>query len=106
LTPAAGSNLIQEWFVATAGMTQEQWQEDDKVVLLWMAEHHADLEQKIAAYTKEVVAAEVIQVMTAGGNTSQIGIAGIMEGLSQGLEKLSPEERRCVRQFAAETFKL
>jgi len=105
LTPIAASKLIHDWFVETPGLTEDLWNED-KAVLGWMAEHHASLEQRIASYTKQVVATEVIQVMTSGGNTATIGIAGIVEGLSRGLESLSQEERNRVKQLVAQTLQL
>ena len=105
LTPIEASDIIREWFVSTPGMSQDLWRED-KAVLAWMAEHHQSLEEKIVAYTKQIVSTEVVQVMTAGGNTAQIGIAGIVEGLSEGLEQLTPEEQARVRQMIAQALKL
>mmetsp|Transcript_985 Transcript_985/g.1280 ORF Transcript_985/g.1280 Transcript_985/m.1280 type:complete len:2367 (-) Transcript_985:92-7192(-) len=106
LTPIDASNMIRDWFVSTPGMTLDLWQNSDNAVLAWMAEHYADLEQKIIAYTKQIVAAEVVQVMTSGGKTAQIGIAGIVDGLSQGMERLSLEERNRVRQLVKQALKL
>jgi acetyl-CoA carboxylase/biotin carboxylase 1 len=91
-TPVEGSNLVKKWFIETSGMGDVQW-DDDKTVLTWMAQHHRALEEKILAYTKSCVAEEVVQVLTAGGNTARVGAAGIVEGLARAGEKMNPEER-------------
>ena len=108
LTPLEASAMIQQWFTQdTAGAgAASLWKHDDKAVLAWMADHHADLEQRILGFHKEVVSAEVAQVITAGGNTAQVGIAGIVEGLSRGVDQLSPEEQRHVRALLRTTFGL
>ena len=64
-----------------------------------MAENHGDLEQRIIQYTKEMVVNEVVQVMTAGGNTERIGTAGIVEGLARALQQMSPDEQQNVKQM-------
>lgn len=101
-TPVEGSKLIKKWFIETSGMGDAQW-EDDKIVLTWMAQHHRALEEKILAYTKSCVAEEVVQVLTAGGNTARVGAAGIVEGLARACEKMSPGERADLKEaiFAA-----
>ena len=71
---------------------------DDKAVLAWMAHHHQHLEQKIMAYTKSCVAQEVIQVLTAGGNTARVGAAGIVEGLARAYEVMSPADRAQLKE--------
>ena len=98
-TPTAveASNLIKTWFVQTPGMDEMKWV-DDKAVLTWMAHYHQHLEEKILAYTKSCVAQEVIQVLTAGGNTARVGAAGIVEGLAQAYGVMSPEERAQLKE--------
>lgn len=103
LSPLEASGLIKQWFTETPGMSKDVWS-DDKVVLAWMAQHYNDLEQKIVSYTKEIVIQEVVQVMTAGGNTARVGTAGIIEGLGRALEKMSPEERENVKQMLSQVI--
>ena len=45
------------------------------------------------AYTKSCVAQEVMQVLTAGGNTARVGAAGIVEGLARAYVDMDPDER-------------
>ena len=71
---------------------------DDKAVLTWMAHYHQHLEEKILAYTKSCVAQEVIQVLTAGGNTARVGAAGIVEGLGQAYGLMNPDERAQLKE--------
>jgi acetyl-CoA carboxylase/biotin carboxylase 1 len=105
-TPIEASDLIKQWFLETSpNMTEELW-DDDKVVLSWMAEQYNFLEQKIIAYTKNVVIQEVIQVMTAGGNTAKIGTAGIVEGIGQAMQKMSPEDQKNLKQMLAQVIGL
>jgi len=104
-TPLEASEIIKQWFVSTPTMSEEKWS-DDKVVLSWMAEYHGNLEQNILAYTRDVVAQEVIQVMTAGGNTAQVGTAGIAEGISKALERLPPEQRENAREMLKKSLGL
>lgn len=103
LTPIRASGLIKQWFVESLNMNEKLWQ-DDKVVLSWMAGHYAELENKIAMYTRDVVAQEVIQVLTAGGGTASIGLAGIVEGISKSLELMSHEEREKARKMIADVL--
>ncbi len=49
---------------------------------------------------------EVVQVMTAGGETARVGTAGIIEGLSRALEQMPPEERQKVKQMLAQVLAL
>jgi acetyl-CoA carboxylase/biotin carboxylase 1 len=100
-TPFEASNLIKQWFLEAPSMAEAQW-DDDKLVLSWMAEQHRMLEQKIIVYTKEIVIKEVVQVMTAGGNTARIGTAGIVEGLGVALKKMNPEQQKEVRAMLAD----
>ncbi|KAL7569782.1 hypothetical protein ACA910_005724 [Epithemia clementina (nom. ined.)] len=104
LTPLQASSMIQKWFMIDSINNQHALWNNDKSVLAWMADHHADLEQRILAFNKEVVMEEVTNVVTAGGNTAQVGIAGIIEGLSRGVERLSPEHKRQVRELLQKTF--
>lgn len=96
-TPLEATNLIKNWFHETPGMDELKWG-DDKAVLAWMAHHHQHLEQKIMAYTKSCVAQEVIQVLTAGGNTARVGAAGIVEGLARAYEVMSPADRAQLKE--------
>ncbi|GKY92813.1 hypothetical protein MPSEU_000250900 [Mayamaea pseudoterrestris] len=100
-TPNEASALIKQWFQETHATTMELW-DDDKAVLSWMSEQHKMLEQKIIAYTKETVVKEVVQVMTAGGNTARIGTAGIIEGLGQALQQMSAAQRKEVKAMLAD----
>jgi acetyl-CoA carboxylase/biotin carboxylase 1 len=97
LAPLQATGVIKKWFLEAPNMTEAFWN-DDKIVLSWMAGSYGELEQKILTYTKDVVVQEVLQVMTAGGNTARIGLSGICEGLSKALEQLKPEERENARQ--------
>jgi acetyl-CoA carboxylase/biotin carboxylase 1 len=105
LAPLEATGIIKQWFLETPTMSPELW-DDDKVVLSWMAEHYSNLEQRIVAYTKEIVIQEVVQVMTAGGNTARVGTAGIIEGLSRALEQMPPEERQNVKQMISQVLGL
>jgi len=105
LAPLEATGLLKQWFLETPGMSNELWDED-KAVLAWMAEHYSDLEQNIVTYTKEIVIQEVVQVMTAGGNTARVGTAGIIEGLGRALENMSPEERQNVKQMMTQVLGL
>lgn len=103
LTPLDATNLIKQWFVESLNMTEEIWS-DDKVVLSWMAEKHSTLEQKILEFTRDVVAQEVLQVLTSGGGTARVGLAGIAKGISLALERLPPDERENARQTFADVL--
>jgi acetyl-CoA carboxylase/biotin carboxylase 1 len=105
LAPLEATALIKQWFLETPATSQELW-DDDKAVLSWMAEQYSNLEQKIVAYTKEIVIQEVVQVMTAGGETARVGTAGIIEGLSRALELMPPEERQKVKQMLSQVLAL
>lgn len=98
LSPLEATGLIKRWFVESQGMNAELWS-DDKVVLSWMAGNYGDLEIKILSFTQDVVAQEVIQVMTAGGNTARIGLAGIVDGISKALATMPPDEREKARKM-------
>ena len=100
LTPLEASDLIKRWFLDSQLADTKDlspWN-DDKVVLSWMADSYRDLENKILMFTRDVVAQEVVQVLTAGGNTAQVGLNGIAEGIRKALEQMSAEDRERVRQ--------
>jgi acetyl-CoA carboxylase/biotin carboxylase 1 len=82
LTPSEASTICMEWFLDTPGMESKMW-EDDKAVLLWMAQNYDQIETRIKELTKSFVADEVLQVLTAGGTTEEIGTMGMVEGLSR-----------------------
>ena len=92
LTPVKASELIKNWFLETKGATEALWN-DDKAVLSWMAQQHEDLEMKIVALTRENVVQEVYQVLTAGGQTSVVGTAGIVEGITRAMSTMSAAEQ-------------
>jgi len=97
-SPLEASAIIRRWFDESQLSSEQCW-DDDKVVLSWMAEHYSDLEQKIVNYTREIVAQEVIQAMTAGGNTARIGTAGIIEGVGRAIQQMPPDEQQAVKQM-------
>lgn len=98
LAPLQATSVIKKWFLDSPNMKEEMWG-DDKTVLGWMAGRYGELEQNILNYTKEVVTQEVLQVMTAGGNTAKVGIAGIADGVKKALEVMSPEDRESTIQM-------
>jgi len=104
-TPFEASATIEKWFMESPGSTKEDWQ-DDKKVLAWMADHHAELEKKILSYTKECVVQEVLQVMTAGGNTARVGASGIVEGLVRACQTMDIEEKDEFKKMLAEALRL
>lgn len=97
-TPLQATATIKKWFLDSRNADEHLW-DDDKLVLAWMAESYSELEQKILLYTKEIVVQEVVQVMTAGGNTARIGTAGIVEGLERAIQQMDPEHRQSVKQM-------
>lgn len=103
MTPLKATDMIKQWFVESLNMNEKLWK-DDKVVLSWMAGHYGELEKKIDDYTRDVVAEEVIQVLTAGGGTARVGLAGIVDGISKSLALLSPEEREFTRKMIADAI--
>ena len=94
LSASSASKLVKEWY--TSSSSTSKW-EDDKVVLSWMAENNALLEQRVLAYSKECVGREVLDVLTRGGMTGKIGTEGIIEGLRMAMERMAPEERNAFR---------
>jgi acetyl-CoA carboxylase/biotin carboxylase 1 len=104
-TPVEASATIEQWFIETPGMGKDDWS-NDKKVLSWMADHHAELEQKVLSYTKECVVQEVLQVMTAGGNTARVGASGIVEGLVRACESMTGEEKNEFKKMLADALLL
>jgi acetyl-CoA carboxylase/biotin carboxylase 1 len=104
LTPLQATAVIKKWFMESPNMTEDSWH-DDKVVLTWMAGNYGELEKRILGYTKEVVMQEVLQVMTAGGNTARVGISGILEGASRALDRMSAEEREITTKMFLDVLK-
>jgi len=103
LAPVEASNVVKKWFSETPGMSEAAW-EDDKLLLSWMGERYAELEQKVLAYTKQCVVEEVVQVMTAGGNTAVVGTAGIVEGVGEAYKKMDPERKAQLVKMLKETL--
>jgi len=104
-TPLEASDMIKQWFMESPGMTEEKW-EDDKIMLAWMGQNHAHLESKVIEYTKECVVQEVMQVMTAGGNTAKIGTRGIVEGISRAMTTMTQEEKESFKAMLGQTLQL
>jgi acetyl-CoA carboxylase / biotin carboxylase 1 len=100
LTPLESSELIRQWYIESrpVGTDVDLAWNDDKAVLSWMGASYKVLENKILLYTRDVVAQEVLQVITAGGNTAKVGLAGIVEGIRIALEKMPIEDREQARQ--------
>ena len=69
------------------------------LMLSWMSQSHEVLEQKVFEMTRGRVAQEIFQVMTAGGNTANVGISGLIKGLSEGLDKLPNAEKEKVKEM-------
>ena len=101
LTPLEATGMIKQWFTESqpAGTDVELAWNDDKAVLSWMGASYTELESKIIAFTRQIVTQEVVQVMTAGGNTAKIGAAGIIDGIRMALEKMPAEDRENVRKM-------
>ena len=101
LTPMEASEIIKQWFTEAqpGGADTESAWNDDKAVLSWMGASYAELEKNILNFTREIVAQEVVHVMTAGGNTARIGASGIIEGIRIALEKMPEQERENVRKL-------
>jgi DNA replication initiation complex subunit (GINS family) len=64
------------------------------------------LEHKVIDYTKECVAQEVIQVMTAGGATAKIGTMGIVDGIGRAMANMTDEEKEFFKSLLAKTLQL
>lgn len=105
LNSSAASALMKQWFVETSGMEASMWN-DDKVMLSWMANKHEDLNLKVVELSKECVVQEVFSAMTAGGNTAQIGSAGIVEGISRACNTMTEEEKQQFKKMLKDTLNL
>ena len=103
-TPLEATDLIKAWFLETPGMNEMKW-EDDKTMLTWMGENHSLLESKVVGFTKECVIQEVMQVMTAGGNTSKVGTLGIVEGISRALTTMTQQEKELFKAMLGEALR-
>lgn len=104
-SPVEASAMVQQWFMESPGMTEESWK-DDKKVLMWMADKHSELQQKVLSFTKECVTQEVFKVMTAGGNTARIGASGIVEGLVRACENMGATEKDTFKKMLVEALNL
>ena len=105
LTPVEASNVIKKWFLETPGMTEASWN-DDRLMLSWMGERYAELEQRVLSYTKQCVVEEVVKVMTSGGNTAVVGTAGIVEGVGEAFKKMAPEQQAQFMKMLKETLNM
>lgn len=107
LTPLEASGIIKQWFAEAqeVGTDIESAWKDDKAVLSWMGASYTELEHKILEFTRSIVAQEVVQVMTAGGNTAKIGAAGIIDGIRIAMEKMPAQERENVHKLLSEVLK-
>ena len=105
LSSVEASSVVKSWFLETPGMTEAGWS-DDKLLLSWMGERYAELEQKVLAYTKQCVVEEVVQVMTSGGNTAVVGTAGIVEGVGAAYKKMDAEQKTQFMKMLKETLNI
>jgi hypothetical protein len=97
MTPIDASLMVKQWFIESEGCSPHSW-DDDKRVLAWMGRNNALLETKIAEMAKKHVADEVYLALTTGGNTAQIGVAGIVEGLARALSSMPLEVKENVKK--------
>ena len=104
-TPLEATDMIKQWFVQSPGMDEMKW-EDDKMMLGWMGNNHQLLESKVIDYTQECVSQEVMQVMTAGGNTAKIGTRGIVEGINRAMMTMTEEEKESFKVMLGQTLNL
>lgn len=104
LDPIEATGMIKQWFLEAENMDETSW-DDDKVFLSWMAGSHEILEAKVLSFTKEVVIQEVVQVMTAGGNTARVGTHGIVEGLERAMDLMAPDERNKVKAMIVDIMR-
>jgi len=103
--PLDASAMIKEWFLQTPGMTDDMWN-DDHVMLSWMAQNYKELEENVVNLTRECVSQEVLQVLTAGGNTSAIGTAGMVEGIARACKTMGKTERDNFKRMLKEAIDL
>jgi len=104
-TPLEATNMIKQWFVQSPGMDEMKW-EDDKIMLGWMGNNHQLLESKVIEYTQECVSQEVLQVMTAGGNTAKVGTRGIVEGINRAMMTMTEAEKEAFKVMLGQTLHL
>jgi acetyl-CoA carboxylase/biotin carboxylase 1 len=104
-TPLEATDMIKQWFVQSPSMNEMKW-EDDKMMLGWMGNNHQLLESKVIDYTQECVSQEVMQVMTAGGNTAKIGTRGIVEGINRAMMTMTEEEKESFKVMLGQTLNL
>lgn len=90
------SSLIKNWYLEANGQNSA-WN-DDKQFLAWMGQNNEKLEIKVAELAKKFVAEEVFTAMSAGGNTSLIGTAGIVEGISRAMSTMSSDQKLALKQ--------
>jgi len=105
MTAIGASALMKTWFIGTPGMTEDMWNAD-KAVLSWMAQCNQDLERKLLGLRKQVVIQEVVQAMTAGGATAEIGTAGIVEGICQVYQTMSMNDKEKLKKMLKEAIDL
>lgn len=103
ISPLEASAIIKEWFLETPGMTENKWA-DDKIMLSWMAENHETLEGNVVNLTRECVVQEVIQVLTAGGNTTAIGTEGMVQGIARACKLMKKTERENFKRMMKEAL--
>lgn len=90
------SSLIKNWYLEDNGQSSA-WN-DDKQFLAWMGQNNEKLEIKVAELAKKFVAEEVFTAMSAGGNTSLIGTAGIVDGISRAMSTMSSDQKLALKQ--------
>lgn len=91
------SSMIEKWYLDAHGQAASGWN-DDKNVLAWMGQNNKQLESQVAELTKKYVAEEVFLAMSSGGNTSILGTAGIVEGISRAMSTMSPDQKQVLKQ--------
>jgi acetyl-CoA carboxylase/biotin carboxylase 1 len=104
-TPLEASGLIKQWFLQTPGMEEGMWN-DDRVMLSWMAQNYKELEGNVINLTKEFVSQEVLQVLTAGGNTALIGTMGMVEGLAKACQAMGKTDRENFKKMVKDALDL
>jgi acetyl-CoA carboxylase / biotin carboxylase 1 len=104
LSPLNASEMIRQWFLETPGMTPASW-ENDKLMLTWMAENNSMLEMKVLEFSQDCVSQEVYQVLTSKGNTSRVGMAGILKGLSRAMEHMAAEDKAAFKSHLSSIAK-
>lgn len=98
LSPIAASSLMKKWFMESTELSADMWK-DDKTMLAWMAQSYEELEERVKALNKDSVVQEVFHVLTGGGQTSAIGTAGLVEGISKAYKTMSPEEKESFKKM-------